>query len=193
MENFIEVYEDVLSKDSCEEIINWFESNEDLYTNGHILVGYQDSGLENSIVDKTVKDSTDINCVFSSEFPPSEIIFPVLAECLFKYVDKFPFMKGISEFQVDRTYNIQRYYPNQGFFQEHCENSCKNDARIAAWSLYLNDVEDGGETLYTMYDLKVKAKAGRLCIFPAYWTHSHKGITSPTQTKYIATGWFSFT
>ena len=101
-------------------------------------------------------------------------------------------LNDISQFGNDMVYNIQRYYPNQGFFKEHCEQFCKTYSRVLAWTLYLNDVEDGGETYYTYYDLKVKAREGRLVIFPAYWTHAHKGIVSKTETKYIATGWFSF-
>ena len=61
-----------------------------------------------------------------------------------------------------------------------------------AWTLYLNDVSDGGGTRFVEYDETVDAVAGRLCIFPAYWTHSHHGVVSPTQTKYIVTGWYIY-
>ena len=36
------------------------------------------------------------------------------------------------------------------------------------------------------------AGEGRLVIWPAYWTHFHRGIISETETKYIATGWYTF-
>ena len=29
-------------------------------------------------------------------------------------------------------------------------------------------------------------------IWPCDWTHVHRGVTSPTQTKYIATGWYTY-
>ena len=57
---------------------------------------------------------------------------------------------------------------------------------------YLNSVDDGG-TLFPLYDIGIKAVEGRLVIWPAYWTHAHRGQISQTKTKYIATGWFSFT
>ena len=56
---------------------------------------------------------------------------------------------------------------------------------------YLNTVKDGG-TYFENYDLSLEAVEGRLVIWPAYWTHFHRGIVSKTETKYIATGWFSF-
>jgi len=30
---------------------------------------------------------------------------------------------------------------------------------------------------------------GKVIIFPADWTFTHRGIVSKTQTKYIITGW----
>ena len=38
----------------------------------------------------------------------------------------------------------------------------------------------------------IRAKEGRVVIWPAFWTHFHNGIVSKTQTKYIATGWFMY-
>ena len=29
-------------------------------------------------------------------------------------------------------------------------------------------------------------------IWPVDWTYTHRGIVSPTETKYIATGWFNY-
>ena len=37
-----------------------------------------------------------------------------------------------------------------------------------------------------------KPEAGKLVMWPCDWTHLHRGITSPTETKYIITGWFSW-
>ena len=40
--------------------------------------------------------------------------------------------------------------------------------------------------------LKVKPKKGLTIIWPADWTFKHRGITSPTETKWICTGWLSY-
>lgn len=192
MPDFIELYVNAISKESCDEIIEWFEEREDLHTPGHVIDYYDDKGVEISKVDTVVKDSTDIGAKLTSDYLSTQIIFEPLSNALFDYVEKYPFLKELPEFGLDYIYNVQRYYPNQGFFLEHAENSAKGDCRVLAWTLYLNDITDGGETLYTLYNKKIKPQAGTLVIFPAHWTHAHKGVTSPTETKYIATGWFSF-
>ena len=58
--------------------------------------------------------------------------------------------------------------------------------------IYLNTVTDNGGTRFEVYDKELDAVEGRLVIWPAYWTHTHHGIVSETQEKYIATGWYSF-
>ena len=57
---------------------------------------------------------------------------------------------------------------------------------------YLNDVSDGGETEFFHQKLKVKPVKGKTVLWPTDFTHLHRGITSPTEDKYIATGWFNF-
>ena len=57
---------------------------------------------------------------------------------------------------------------------------------------YLNDVIDGGETEWYYQNIKIKPERGLTVIWPSDWTFTHRGNTSPTQTKYIATGWFNF-
>jgi hypothetical protein len=61
-----------------------------------------------------------------------------------------------------------------------------------AWMIYLNTITDEGGTYFSSYDKTLEAKEGRLVIWPAFFTHTHKGVVSKTQTKYIATGWFSY-
>jgi hypothetical protein len=57
---------------------------------------------------------------------------------------------------------------------------------------YLNTVTDEGGTEWYHQNLKVNAEKGKTVIWPADWTFTHRGVPSPTQEKYIITGWFNF-
>jgi len=57
---------------------------------------------------------------------------------------------------------------------------------------YLNTVEDGGETEFFHQQRSISPQKGLTVIWPADWTHTHRGVPSPTETKYIITGWFNF-
>ena len=39
---------------------------------------------------------------------------------------------------------------------------------------------------------RVEAEQGKGVIWPAGWTHPHKGVTPNIGNKYIATGWFEY-
>ena len=53
-----------------------------------------------------------------------------------------------------------------------------------------NTVTDKGGTEFPFQNVILSATKGDLALWPAEFTHPHKGIISPTQEKYIATGWF---
>ena len=58
---------------------------------------------------------------------------------------------------------------------------------------YLNDVEEGGETYFEHFNLKIKPEIGKTLIWPAEWTHAHSGSILKSGEKYIITGWLHFT
>ena len=191
MESFITVFDDALSSSECDSLIEWFEDNDQAHEPGRIGI-VDENGQGTLTIDRETKHSTDLSVSFDTDDLPNKFLLPVLTDAIRYYIKQYPFMNELYAFSLDELYNLQRYYPNEGYFKEHCENATPDETGILAWTVYLNDVTDGGETLFTLYKEKLSAKQGRLVIFPAYWTHAHKGIVSPTQTKYIATGWFSY-
>jgi len=52
---------------------------------------------------------------------------------------------------------------------------------------YLNDVDDGSETYFNHFKIKVKPKHGKTMIWPAGWTHAHSGEVVKYGKKYIIT------
>ena len=66
-----------------------------------------------------------------------------------------------------------------------------NPLRHLVFMTYLNDVPDGGTEWYYQ-DLKLPAEKGLTILWPADWTHTHRGIISMSTTKYIITGWYSY-
>jgi len=184
--NFIGEYRNALSKDECKLIIQYFEESKN--TGPGVLM---DESKE-PVVDKTRKDSIDLTIGWDEDVLPTYIIEKSLVKNSKRYREQYPCCDDISPWGPSEYYNIQKYKPNQGFFKTHCESAMKNNDRVFAWMFYLNTVTDGGGTRFPAYDLDMKAEVGKLLIWPAYFTHVHHGIVSETQTKYIATGWFSY-
>ena len=92
------------------------------------------------------------------------------------------------------AFKIQKYKPGEGYYAWHFENNgaASSITRHLVFSTFLNDIKDKGETAFYYQKTKIKARKGKTIIFPAAWTHTHKGITSHTETKYIVTGWYNY-
>ena len=109
------------------------------------------------------------------------------------YCKKYPDMDINAPFGLGERYNLQKYPVGGGFKVWHCENDFLsfNYDRCLVFMTYLNDVEDGG-TSFKYQNMNMPAQKGLTILWPAYWTHTHKGIISHTKEKYIATGWLNY-
>jgi hypothetical protein len=104
----------------------------------------------------------------------------------YSHLDNYPGLKPMG------GYKIQKTLPTEGFYVFHTEqmsNSLDAFSRVLVYTLYLNDVEEAGETEFLHQLIRVKPKKGTICLFPAGFTHPHRGNTPYSGEKYILTGW----
>lgn len=173
----------------CDNILNYIKQNDHLSIQ-RTLEG--EKGGSNDII--VMRESKDWN-IFPNEYHyPIKDYKDALRAVSLKYIEKYPDANNVKKFGVFENMNIQQYQPNQGFYPWHCENTGEKTQardRHLVFMTYLNNVEDGG-TEFKFQNLKIPAKKGLTLIWPATWTHMHRGIISKTSVKTIITGWFSF-
>lgn len=188
--NFIFQKKKCLSNIFCNELIKYFETIE------YKSPGYV-GGAEDTFVDRSSKNSLEVS--FNIHEDKSPLIISLkqkleesIVECCDNYY--FSFLKNAPTWQITPNFNIQKYAPTGGYLKQHCEHGPTEIAskRILAWMIYLNDVMDKGGTRFPHQNITLKARAGNLYIWPAGFTHIHHGVTSPSQIKYIATGWCNY-
>lgn len=108
-----------------------------------------------------------------------------------KYRSKYESLGAVMQ-HSPKGMSVQKTLPHQGYHAWHCENADLSTAsRILAYTVYLNGVEEGGETEFLYQGVKCKPEPGKLCIFPAYFTHPHRGNPIYKGVKYIVTGWYT--
>ena len=178
---------DIENESLCKEVIDFFEENKKL----------QKAGVVGKGKDTTIKKSTDMrinpNNLKDAKFKCLNSYINELHKCFINYQDQWPFIKGLSDNILIGAFNIQKYLPGGHFAKVHTERFDINSLhRVFAWMTYLNDVDDGGETNFFHYDIKVKPKTGQTLIWPADWTHAHSGEILNSGVKYIVTGWMHF-
>ena len=91
--------------------------------------------------------------------------------------------------------NFSSKIPTHYYDKIHCENDCyyrPSVERCFAWMIYLNNIRRGGGTEFVYQRVIAKPRAGDLYIWPAGWTHMHRGVNAPKEVKYILTGWFVY-
>jgi len=189
--NFIEAFE--VDADICDSLIA-------LHKQGSKMGIVQKGKLgtpEGLAVDKSKKDSSDLGLVtvpdeLLTEYRMPEY-FAQLQGCINQYIEKYPALEKVGPCAISESPIIQYYPPGGGFKMEHYERTgWSTSTRMLVWMTYLNDVTDGGGTHFYHQDLTVDARKGKTVIWPPDFTHSHAGVVSPTQSKYIITGWLNF-
>ena len=86
---------------------------------------------------------------------------------------------------------LQKTYPTEGYHVWHIEHAkgFETEARAFVFSIYLNDIEEGGETEFLHFSKRVQPKAGRIVIWPAGFPYVHRGNPPLSGEKYILTSW----
>tara|TARA_B100000131_G_scaffold82961_1_gene79940 strand:- start:43 stop:654 length:612 start_codon:yes stop_codon:yes gene_type:complete len=199
IDNLIHVNEDCMTLEQCQQIINFYEDNPQHHHQGVVNVekGFT---IDYDKVKRCTEMYVSVDALNKDNVDDYIPIFENLAEVLESTIEqlknKYPFLHQLARWDISHSFNIQKYLPNEAYFLLHSENmglvNGFAERRLIAWMLYLNDVTDGGETEFPTQDIKFKPKAGSMLMWPAYWTHPHRGLPSLTEVKYIATGWFSF-
>ena len=177
----------IIDNNLCDEIIAYYEKNKQKQTQGVTTRG----------INLATKDRRDLTLTPRElKLPENEIYkiyFQSLFECYKDYNLQWPFLSEVVNDLDIGAFNIGKYKPGQHFQKIHCERTNLSTLhRLFAFMTYLNDVEDGGSTYFNHYDLDIKPKKGLTLIWPAEWTHSHKGNVLKTGLKYIITGWLTF-
>jgi hypothetical protein len=88
----------------------------------------------------------------------------------------------------DSGFQVQRYSKVNDYYREHVDSFPWIDelsTRALSVVVYLNDIEQGGETDFSLQDIKVKPKSGRICVFPSNFTHPHSGNPPLSSDKWI--------
>ena len=182
MDKYIFRKRKVLDNQTCAHIISIFEKSNPVFREEHDYYGISPHLIE------------DIKFSF---------LKPILRKYICEYLKKHIFLNSVYfNWDVDDGCNIQRYNPGQYYdsmfdvvrVQGHMEHGANehDSGRVLAWMFYLNDIKNKGGTCWPQQNFTSKPRAGDLYIWPAGWTHSHYGIPAPTETKYIITGWCSF-
>jgi hypothetical protein len=187
---FIGIYKNVVSKNFCDSLIDYFESNaSDPEKNESYYTSHDQYGGHLNRRDFSLNLDRDPEKFWANH------INQVLFECLDEYKQTFFTFNQVNHLNHTNVYvKMQRTLPRGGYHIWHCELSGIDSVhRCLAWILYLNDVPNGeGETEFLWQGMRITPEQGTLLIWPAGFTHVHRGNPVYSTTKYLTTGWIHY-
>ena len=171
---YIRTYDNVMTADQCQHLIDKFEDSQSQWVK---------TELENH------RSFTEINVSMHEDWKEyATTIFTKLRGVLTDYIKdvnidrikQWPEKLGFEQIR------FKKYEPNgEDEFKTHVDVTNYNSARrFLVFFMYLNN-NDGGETTFPDYDIKIKPQAGKVLVFPPMWTFRHAGQKPINQPKYI--------
>ena len=193
--DFIGVFDDVFEKEYCESLINAFELSVEMNkTVKRVDHGYNPQQANNTMY--YVANDLFANQQRSQTFVDLEILQTfnkTIWECYDVYRKKYGALEGVGRHQLNPDVKIQKTLPSEGYHVWHCEHgNIETSSRVMLVMLYLNDVEEGGETEFLYQSRRIEPKMGRLVFCPAQFTHTHRGNPPLKGNKYMMNGWLQY-
>ena len=174
LDDLIHVYDDALDEKTCNFLVKVFDEE----SKHHEVI--ENEGRPNF----TQFNLTE-NCNSTDELKKvhDSVIKKVqkYQKKYYKFVDArvFPSEHSFEQFRIKR-YNTG----GEDLFDTHVDVSDYSSARrFLSFMFYLNDVSEGGETIFR--DKQITPKKGTLLVFPPLWMYPHRGDPPISNPKYI--------
>jgi len=179
----IQIYDNIISKDLCESMIETFIKNE------------KDVLHAPGWMDQLVMLPTP------SKFPGAkkpydwkkevEALDTAIDPLIRLYRSKIDTLGVLPKSCSQESYRIKRYKKNEQEFRLHVDcSTLTNSSRFLAVLIYLNDSEAGTE--FPLHNLTVEAKQGRVVIFPPCWPWPHRGLRPEIADKFIISTYYCY-
>lgn len=116
------------------------------------------------------------------------LAFFATAQKIYLYAQQYAEENGMG-FSHMEPISMLEYLADDGFYKPHTDFGPTMPRAISA-VLYLNDVEEGGETYFNELDLSIQPMEGRLVLFPSTPPFGHEARLPKSGNKYILVTWF---
>lgn len=173
------IYDNVI--DNSQELIDFALSTPEKWRDSEIggpsLKGEVNKEIRNTRI-------LDVPAIFANDIKWFEV-----SQIIWSYANRY----GIDHdaaFSNMEYVQLLHYSTKEGFYKPHADSG-PGMQRIFSGLLYLNDVEDGGETYFDKFNVAVKPKAGRLALFPANFMYTHEARTPKSNDKFALVTWFN--
>tara|TARA_B100001093_G_C26585636_1_gene909277 strand:+ start:111 stop:707 length:597 start_codon:yes stop_codon:yes gene_type:complete len=185
--NFIGVYDNYITEQDCDKAIKIFE-DQNKFDNTINRIAFEKASILKKQDQQFFAVPGNMN-IWWEELKSMIFNFDIAWNHYQKNVGA---LEGYGQDTFHYTQlKIQKTLPTEGYHVWHIEHGkgFEVEPRAFAYSIYLNDVKEGGETEFLHFSKRVKPKKGRIVIWPAAFPYLHRGNPPLSGEKYILTSW----
>tara|TARA_Y100000310_G_scaffold166634_1_gene166325 strand:- start:73 stop:708 length:636 start_codon:yes stop_codon:yes gene_type:complete len=122
--------------------------------------------------------------------PPVHAYFDYLKKCFACYAKRYSILFYGALY--NDAFKIHKVKQSEGYHEWHYEKSDPNTLdRVVVYMTYLEAPKSGGETEFLHQSLRIKPIVGRTLLWPAGFTHMHRGNPPLDGEKMYIDGWFT--
>lgn len=182
LENYIHVFDNILPKHFCQEILEEYQNCNDwapaLVANGEenrytrncdqIIISHQDIISHNEDIRRSI----------------DERIHKCMKGAMEMYQEKHPLLS----IEIDTGYQLLKYEEGQ-FYTQHTD-SFKQEQRSVSCSIQLNEDYEGGEFAFFDREIMMRTGTGSVIMFPSNFMYPHEVMPVQKGTRYSIITWF---
>ncbi len=180
LEDFIQVFDDVMSEDICDLILNEYQNSDEW--DDTMVAGGLNKDIRNCTQIQISTDDTILKN-YQTRKNIDDLILDSVSNIIEIYSNICPHFK----IDVDTGYQLLRYREGE-FYTQHTD-SFKSEQRSLSCSIQLNEDYDGGEFAFFDREVMIRSKKGSAIVFPSNFMYPHEIMPVISGTRYSIITW----
>ena len=181
LEDFIQVFDDVISSKNCNLILKEYQNSSE----------WADALIEDGEVSKGTRNCTQISIssqnILQQNFDVRKNLDDVVFESVKKVIGNYTNLIPSFKIDIDTGYQLLRYKEGE-FYVQHTD-SFKGQQRSLSCSFQLNDDYEGGEFALFDREIMIRTKPGSAIVFPSNFMYPHEIMPVIKGTRYSIITW----
>jgi len=179
-------WDGVFSRAQCEAMVELFEASPqfdgNLFSNGRVQVNHAFKKAREVDVSSDAASDEQWAAV-------DRLLLATMTRLLAEYEARNPAVRDMRNPLADEGFRMKRYRndgrEHHAYHVDAGQEPFAAPRRVIAVLMYVNDVEEGGETVFLNQGRAVAPRCGRAVFFPAAFTHVHAGRRPVSGPKYV--------
>jgi hypothetical protein len=157
--------------------------------------GWSEGRIGSGENDRVLKEIRNVNTLTLDRKLTSPVSWYLVSRGIMMHALEYAkeYGHGISEMEPPQVLHYSADPEHRQYYKPHVDTDY-NGVHVRDFSavLYLNTVEEGGDTVFSYFGVGVQPVEGRIVFFPANYAYMHEALPPISGDKFAVVTWFKF-